>query len=114
MCPAICVSLSSRGACDEGSVPLRPKGPWDALHRKETDCHASLRLARNDRGKSVKGCVGFGAVGTGRFRRETSPNVTKLRKAGSRRNAGSSLFVTIFKIILDKYGKMCGLFANCG
>ena len=43
-----------------------------------------------------------------------NPNVTKLRKAGSRRNAGSSLFVTIFKIILDKYGKMCGLFANCG
>ena len=47
MCPAICVSLSSRGACDEGSVPLRSKGPHDAMHRKETDCHASLRLARN-------------------------------------------------------------------
>ena len=41
-------------------------------------------------------------------------NVTKLRKAGTRRNAGPSFFATIFKIILDKQGKMCGLFANCG
>ena len=76
MCPAICVSLSSRGACDEGSVPVQPKGPHDAMHRKETDCHASLRLARNDRGKSVAGCVGFGAVGIWRFRQEASPRPT--------------------------------------
>ncbi len=39
-------------------------------------------------------------------------NGTKLRKAGTRRNAGPSFFATIFKIILDKQGKMCGLFAN--
>ena len=42
------------------------------------------------------------------------PNVTKLRKAGSRGNAGPGFFVTIFKKTLDKYSKMCGLFANCG
>ena len=40
------------------------------------------------------------------------PNVTKLRNAGSRRNAGLSFYVIIFKIALDKQGKMCGLFAN--
>lgn len=41
------------------------------------------------------------------------PNVIKLRKAGSHRNVESSFFVTIIKIMLDKRGKMCGLFANC-
>ena len=41
-------------------------------------------------------------------------NVTKLRKSGSRSNAGPSFFVTIFKIQLDKSAEMCGHFANCG
>ena len=39
-------------------------------------------------------------------------NVTKLRKAGSPQKCGAQFFVTFFKIMLDKYGKMCGLFAN--
>ena len=45
---------------------------------------------------------------------DSRPNVIKLRKAGSHRNVGSSFFVTLFEKMLDKCGKMCGLFANCG
>ncbi len=39
-------------------------------------------------------------------------NVIEIRKFGHRRNAVSKFFVTIFRILLDKYGEMCGLFAN--
>ena len=46
--------------------------------------------------------------------RDAPANVTKLRRAGSRRDAGPSFFVTIFKIQLDKSAEMCGHFANCG
>ena len=33
---------------------------------------------------------------------------------GSGSKCGAQVFVTIFKKTLDKQGKMCGLFANCG
>ena len=39
-------------------------------------------------------------------------NVIKLRKSWTSQECGVQFFVIIFEILLDKWRKMCGLFAN--
>ena len=39
-------------------------------------------------------------------------NVIKLRKSRTSQECGVQFFVIIFEILLDKWRKMCGLFAN--